>query len=105
MISRLATIAAIAAIAIGSASVGIAAPKKKAEPKAEPAPTTTTTATGPVFPTAIDPKFAKETPGKARLHTCSAQYQANKATNANGGLKWIVKGGGYWSECNKKLKA
>jgi hypothetical protein len=26
-------------------------------------------------------------------------YQANKATNANGGLKWIQKGGGYWSEC------
>jgi hypothetical protein len=31
-------------------------------------------------------------------------YQANKATNANGGLKWIQKGGGYWSECNKRLK-
>jgi hypothetical protein len=31
-------------------------------------------------------------------------YQANKATNANGGLKWIQKGGGYWSECNKYLK-
>jgi hypothetical protein len=28
-------------------------------------------------------------------------YQANKATNANGGLKWMQKGGGYWSECNK----
>jgi hypothetical protein len=29
---------------------------------------------------------------------------ANKATNANGGLKWIEKGGGYYSECNKRLK-
>jgi hypothetical protein len=28
----------------------------------------------------------------------------NKATNANGGLKWIQKGGGYYSECNKQLK-
>lgn len=101
MMSRLTTFAAIAAIAIGSMSVGIAAPKKKKEEKAEPAPTSTT---GPVYPTAIDPKFAKETPAKARLHTCSAQYQANKKTNANGGLKWIVKGGGYWSECNKRLK-
>ena len=24
--------------------------------------------------------------------------------NANGGLKWIQKGGGYYSECTKKLK-
>src|ERR1700757_466999 len=23
---------------------------------------------------------------------------------ANGGLKWIQKGGGYYSECNKQLK-
>jgi hypothetical protein len=57
-----------------------------------------------VFPTAISAKFSTETPGRARLHTCSEQYQANKATNSNGGLKWIEKGGGYWSECNKHLK-
>ena len=35
---------------------------------------------------------------------CLDQYHANKASNANGGLKWIQKGGGYYSECNKKLK-
>ncbi len=57
-----------------------------------------------VFPSAVDPKYAKETAGKARMHTCVDQYNANKATNANGGLKWIQKGGGYYSECNKKLK-
>lgn len=57
-----------------------------------------------VFPKAVSPKFASETPSKARLHTCAEQYKANKAANANGGLKWIMKGGGYWSECNKKLK-
>ena len=57
-----------------------------------------------VFPSAIDPKYAKETAGKARMHTCVDQYNANKASNANGGLKWIQKGGGYYSECNKKLK-
>ncbi len=57
-----------------------------------------------VFPNKIDPKYAKELPGKARLKTCTDQYNANKAKNANGGLKWIVKGGGYWSECNKRLK-
>jgi len=57
-----------------------------------------------VFPTALSPKYSSETPGKARLHTCVDQYNANKATNANGGLKWIQKGGGYWSECDKRLK-
>ena len=53
---------------------------------------------------AVDPKYSKETAGKARMHTCLDQYNANKATNTNGGLKWIQKGGGYYSECNKQLK-
>ena len=62
-------------------------------------------ASGPaVFPTKIDPKYASEKPGKQREKTCLDQYNANKATNANGGLKWIMKGGGYYSECNKRLK-
>ncbi|MDF3812111.1 MULTISPECIES: hypothetical protein [Rhodopseudomonas] len=56
------------------------------------------------FPSAIDPKFAKETPSRARLHTCAAQWKLNKEANTTGGLRWIQKGGGYWSECNKKLK-
>jgi hypothetical protein len=62
------------------------------------------TAQTPVFPSAIDAKFEKEKPARARLHTCATQYKANKANNANGGLKWVQKGGGYWSQCNKKLK-
>ncbi len=57
------------------------------------------------FPSAIAAKYASETPYKARLHTCAEQFKANKATKANGGLRWIQKGGGYWSECNKRLKA
>lgn len=62
-------------------------------------------ATGPaVFPKAVDSKYSKETAGKARMKTCVDQYNANKATNANGGLKWIQKGGGYYSECSKALK-
>ena len=56
------------------------------------------------FPSAVDPKYSKESAGKARMHTCVDQYNANKAANANGGLKWIQKGGGYYSECTKKLK-
>jgi hypothetical protein len=70
---------------------------------AKPAAKTATTSTA-VFPTAVSSKYAKESAGKARMHTCLDQYHANKATNANGGLKWIVKGGGYYSECNKRLK-
>jgi len=74
--------------------------KKEAAPAAAPA-----APAGPaVFPNAVDPKYAKESEGKARMHTCVDQYNANKATNANGGMKWIQKGGGYYSECTKKLK-
>src|SRR6266478_2016760 len=70
-----------------------------------PTPATASKATGnAVFPTAIAPKYSSESAGKARMHTCLDQYNANKATNANGGLKWIQKGGGYYSECNKQLK-
>jgi hypothetical protein len=57
-----------------------------------------------VFPTAVSPKYSNESAGKARMHTCLDQYNANKAANGNGGLKWIQKGGGYYSECNKQLK-
>ncbi|WP_375157472.1 hypothetical protein [Bradyrhizobium sp. RDT46] len=86
-----------------------AAPATPAEPKqakkeAAPAAAPTLPAGPAVYPNAVDPKYAKETPGKARLHTCVDQYNANKTTNGNGGLKWIQKGGGYYSECTKKLK-
>ena len=74
---------------------------KKEAPAAAPAPMPMGNA---VFPNAVDPKYAKETAGKARMHTCVDQYHANQASNGNGGLKWIQKGGGYWSECNKHLK-
>jgi hypothetical protein len=61
-------------------------------------------ATGPVFPKEIARQYASEPPGKARLHACLDQYEANKATDANGGLKWIEPGGGYFSACNNRLK-
>jgi SPOR domain len=57
-----------------------------------------------VLPAAISPKYSTESQGDARMHTCLEQYIANKASNGNGGLKWIDHGGGYYSECNKKLK-
>jgi hypothetical protein len=73
--------------------------KKKETPMAAPAMTGNA-----VFPSAVSPKYSKESAGKARMHTCLDQYNENKASNANGGLKWIQKGGGYYSECNKRLK-
>ena len=81
-------------------------------PAAAPTPRTTAAqpttapaaAVGAVFPTAVSPKYSNESAGKARMHTCLDQYNANKANNANGGLVWIKRGGGYYSECNKNLK-
>ena len=57
-----------------------------------------------VFPSAISSAHAGEKPDIARRKTCLDQFKANKATNANGGLKWIQKVGGYWKECDKHLK-
>jgi hypothetical protein len=92
--------AAPAAAAPAPAPAATAA-KKEAAPAAAPAPMPMGNA---VFPNAVDSKYSKETAGKARMHTCVDQYNANKATNGNGGMKWIQKGGGYYSECNKHLK-
>ena len=86
-----------------------AKPAPAAKPAVAPAPKVAApvapSATGSAtFPNAVDAKYAKETAGKARMHTCVDQYNANKASNTNGGMKWTEKGGGYYSECNKRLK-
>ena len=81
-----------------------AEPKTAAKKEAAPAAAPAMPVGNATFPSAVDAKYSKETAGKARLHTCVDQYNANKATNANGGMKWIAKGGGYYSECNKRLK-
>jgi hypothetical protein len=94
-----ATAAPAAAPAPATASAPPAAPAPK------PAPTPAPAAVGnAVFPSAVDSKYSKDSAGKARMETCLDQYRANKAGNGNGGLKWIQKGGGYWSECSKRLK-
>jgi hypothetical protein len=56
-----------------------------------------------LFPKSIAKKYASESGGRARMHTCLDQYRANKADSRNGGLRWTEKGGGYYSECNKRL--
>lgn len=79
--------------------VAQAATSKPAAPAAGAKPA----AASAVFPAKINPKYAKEKPSKQRMQTCLDQYNENKAKNANGGLNWIQKGGGYYSECNKRL--
>jgi pyruvate/2-oxoglutarate dehydrogenase complex dihydrolipoamide acyltransferase (E2) component len=97
--SATATPAAAPAAAPASPAAPTATEAKPAAPAAAPA------AVGnAVFPNAIDPKYSKESAGKGRMQTCLDQYNANKAGSGNGGLKWIQKGGGYYSECNKHLK-
>lgn len=91
--------AAPAAAPAAPAKPTAAAPAAPAKPAAAPA----AAAGAAVFPTAVSPKYASESAGKQRMHTCLDQYNANKATNGNGGLKWIEKGGGYYSQCNKRL--
>jgi len=92
------------------ASDAAAAPAPAAAPataaaKPAPAPAAAPAAAGnAVFPGVLSSKYSSEKAGKARMLTCRDQYVANKASNGNGGLRWIQKGGGYYSECNKHLK-
>jgi hypothetical protein len=57
-----------------------------------------------VFPTAVDPKYIHELGPLGRLRTCADQFTANKATNSNGGMKWIDRSGGYYLQCSRRLK-
>lgn len=106
--------------AVGAATTPPATPEavvpsppaaEAASPK-EPAPTEPSAAEAapvprePVFPTAIAPAHAKQKASVARKKTCRDQYNANKANDANAGMKWTEKGGsgGYLGECLKRLK-
>lgn len=77
---------------------------KAPAPAAKPAAPKVASTGGVAFPSALSAKFASETPAKQRFHTCLEQYNANKASGGNGDLKWIQKGGGYYSQCNARLK-
>ncbi len=70
----------------------------------DPVAPTTKAPKGVKFPSAVSQKYSDQSAGKARMHTCLDQYYANKDANALGGLKWIQKGGGYYSLCNARLK-
>jgi hypothetical protein len=58
-----------------------------------------------VFAGAVAPKHSGEDLDKARTYTCADQFTANKASNANGGTKWVDKDGGYYAECVTRLKS
>jgi len=78
-----------------------AAPKPTAAAPAAPA-----VAVGnAVFPNAVAPEFSSFKPHVARMKTCAQQWEKNKADGTTGGMKWNPKGGGYYSECNKRLKS
>jgi hypothetical protein len=102
----------------GTDATPAAAPAATPAPApAAPAPTTTAAKPKPtmtpatvnsgnvVFPNAVSSKYSSESAGKQRMHTCLDQYKANKANGGNGDLKWIQKGGGYYSQCNARLKS
>ncbi|MFE8873017.1 hypothetical protein ACE4RV_07600 [Acetobacter persici] len=101
-----------------SATPAAAAPAETAKDAAPAAPATApaaasttapaaaaATTAGVVFPSAVSPQYAKLSAGKARMKTCLDQYNTNKTGTGNGNLKWIQKGGGYYSQCNTRLKA
>jgi hypothetical protein len=98
------TAAAPAAAAAASAAEPKEAAKKESKKEAKEAAAPAAPSGPATYPNAVDSKYSKETATKQRFQTCLDQYNANKAGNANGGLKWIQKGGGYYSECNKRLK-
>jgi hypothetical protein len=75
-----------------------------ATPDKEPEAPTAAAPKGVKFPKAVDKKYATETAGKARMKTCVDSYHANKDAGTLDGLKWIQKGGGYWSLCSAALK-
>lgn len=57
------------------------------------------------FPAALDPAFADQKPAQQRMRTCLKSYHANKQSGSLAGLRWVQKGGGYYSLCAAKLKA
>ncbi|MCJ2097411.1 hypothetical protein [Methylobacterium sp. E-046] len=75
-----------------------------ARPTATAAPAPSATTGSAAYPSAVDPKYAKESAGKARMHTCLDSYNAAKAAGTLSDAKWIQKGGGYYSACNAQLK-
>ena len=65
-----------AAPATAPAAAPAAAPKEAKKEAAKEAAAPAAPSGPAVYPNAVDPKYAKETAGKARMHTCVDQYNA-----------------------------
>jgi hypothetical protein len=71
----------------------------------EPALVSTASAPkGVKFPRSVSADYSDQSEGRARMHTCVDAYHVNKDAGTLNGLKWIQKGGGFYSLCNAKLK-
>lgn len=85
-----------------------AAPAPTTTARSAPSPTRMAPAPAPAgaarYPTAISPQYSSETAGKGRMHTCLDAYKTAKVAGTLGDVKWIQKGGGYYSACNAAMK-
>ncbi|RAZ73905.1 hypothetical protein [Mesorhizobium atlanticum] len=79
--------------------------EEPAEKDASAAVAPTVAPAGVTFPTTLAAEFKAEKPAKARMKTCLQGYHDNKEAGTLNGLRWIQKGGGYYSLCNARLKA
>lgn len=57
-----------------------------------------------VFPAALAGEFGDKKPWEARMRTCLKSYREAKKAGALYGVKWVEKGGGYYSLCSAKLR-
>lgn len=77
---------------------------RKADGREKPAAASIEVPRGVTFPSSVDTRFAAETPARQRMKTCRKAYHDNKRANTLGGLRWLQRGGGYYSVCNARLK-
>jgi len=57
------------------------------------------------FPAALAGEFRDQKPWQARMRTCLKSYHEAKKAGTLYGVKWVEKGGGYYSLCSAKLRA
>lgn len=57
-----------------------------------------------VFPVALASEFGDRKPWEARMRTCLKSYHESKKAGTLYGVKWVEKGGGYYSLCSARLR-
>jgi hypothetical protein len=56
------------------------------------------------FPVALASEFSSQKPWEARMRTCLKSYREQKKAGTLYGVKWVERGGGYYSLCSAKLR-